>query len=133
MSFQTGARYPYTGTAGAPVRTCERWQGGGASTALAAVAKLSGRNITGVAFVSTGRYTVTFRNVGAQFLGIGGTVASAAGATNTFVVREVVGSYSATAKTVDITICDLATPTLHDLATTEFVRLEAEWSDTDQP
>ena len=133
MSFQTGAQYPYMGTAGQPKRTCERWQGGGAATSCTSVAKASGRNIASVAYVSTGRYTVTFRNVGAQWLGISGMVAAAAGAANSFLVREVVGSYSATAKTVDITICDLATPSLHDLATTEFVRLDAEWNDSDQP
>lgn len=134
MSFTTGGQWPQKNTMNMPVRTCERWQGGGAAADMTKVSKAAGRNIASIAYAAaTGKYTITFRNVGAQWLGLQGTVAKAAGAAGQKLVNEIAGSYSSTTKSVQIQITDVATPTAADLANTEFLNLACEWSDSDQP
>src|SRR6516225_10845390 len=76
------------------------------------------KNVASVNYNSaTGKYLITFRKVGTNFLGGHFTVLSATGASNTFVCRPV--AYSATNKTLSIEVYDVATPTAHDLATSE--------------
>jgi hypothetical protein len=134
MAFNTGGTYPVGATHNRPIRTRERWLGGGAAADCTKISKASGKNIASIAYAAaTGKYTITFRNVGAQWLGLHASVAAAAGAATAFVAFEIVGSYSATAKTVQIQVSDVATPTAHDLAATENLIIDAEWCDSDQP
>ncbi len=109
------------------IRLRGRWTGGGASSNCT---RTSGRGITSVNYNSaTGQYIITFANVGEVFLGALLSVQGAAGAATSFIARPTV--YSASGKTLTFDVTDLATPTNHDLATTEIVTIDAEWDDSD--
>lgn len=93
------------------------WLGGGASTDCT---RVSGTGITTVAYnAATGCYLITltgrYQTLEAVCLSVGG----ASGAATSYMARPVVGGYSASAGTLAINVTDLATPTNHDLASTE--------------
>ncbi len=110
-----------------PIAVIGAWLGGGTS---ADCTRQSGRGITSVAYNSaTGQYKITFREVGKVYLGALFSVQGAAGAATSFIARPTV--YSASGKTLTFDVTDLATPTNHDLATTEVVTIAVFWDDSD--
>ncbi len=127
MTFETSRTPPGRALGSKPIRLRGRWAGGGAS---ADCTRVSGRGISSVAYnAAVGRYTITFKHVGEVFLGAILSVQGAAGAATTFVARPTV--YTASTKTLTIDVTDCATPTNHDLATTEILTIDAEWDDSD--
>ncbi len=88
------------------------WTGGGATTSCTQAATDWNRGIVSVAYVSTGKYTVTFQDVGQQIVDYNINVDGAAGV-DPVVGMLVTGSFSATAKTCSIefgaTLIDLLT------------------------
>lgn len=114
---------PYTEVVGV-------WKGGGAA-ANCSVA--SGDWNVGISSVNydgaTGKYTITFTDVpGYQVVGFVGTVARASGVTNALIVKMVVGTYNAATKELDIEVCDAATPSGVDLATTDKLMLSIKFA-----
>ena len=103
------------------------WKGGGAA---ANCTRSAGRGITSVNYnAATGRYIITFDDVGESLINVQLAVQAAAGAATSFIARPTV--YSASAKTLTFDVTDLATPTNHDLATTEFVHIRVVFDDSD--
>ncbi len=112
------------------VTSWARYAGGGSAADCTAVASSGGRNITSVKYNSaTGTYKILFDEVGEVFLGATLFVMAATGAATSFIARPTV--YDATAKTLTFDVTDLATPTNHDLATTEQIWITAAWADSD--
>lgn len=106
-----------------------RWAGGGAAGNCT---RTSGRGISSVDYNSaTGKYVITFAEVGEYFLGARIDIMSADGASTSFLGRPCV--YSASAKTLTVNVSDVATPTNHDLATSESMVIDAAWDDSDAP
>lgn len=89
--------------------------GGGAATAWT---KVDGDGISAVTYnAATGKFKVTFNDVGVSILAAWGTVNRAAGSAP-LIINFVPSTLSQTAKTVDIEVWDLATPSLVDPANT---------------
>src|SRR5260370_12602750 len=116
-----GNAYPVRGSVPDVVRVQGVWTGGGGAADMTKAAADQNRGIVSVKYhASTGIYTVTFLDVGNQLVAAKAdvfrptTVAPVQGN----VVR---GSFSQSAKTVDVEFCDLATPSVIDLATTDTV------------
>lgn len=129
MTIATSRRTKGDVIASKPVRLRGMWLGGGAA---ANCTRYSGRGITSVNYnAATGQYKITFAEVGKNLLGAMLSVQAAAGAATSFIARPTV--YSASAKTLTFDVTDLATPTNHDLATTEYVHIDVEWDDSDAP
>ena len=127
MTISTSQKSPGRVLATNAVRLRGRWKGGGAA---ADCTRESGRGIASVAYNgATGRYKITFAEVGEVYLGAVFSVQGAAGAATSFMARPTV--YSATDKTLTFDVTDLATPTNHDLATSEYVTIDVEWDDSD--
>lgn len=111
-----------------------RITGGGAAANCTITAGL--RGVASVNYRSaTGKYTVTFNDVPeGSFLGMwglgGGNADTAADAK---VANYVAGTYSASNKTLSITVQDLATPTLTDLGTDEELALVFLFSRSAKP
>lgn len=104
-----------------------RYTGGGAS---ANMTKAAGRGISSVAYnAAAGCYLITFTEVGKVFLGGNMSVLSATGTTTAYVAHPI--AYSSTAKTLSIYVSDLATPTAHDLSTSEELWVHFVWADSD--
>ena len=113
-----------------PVEVMGVWKGGGAA---ANCTRVLGRGVSSVNYnAATGQYKITFAEVGegTQPL-VSMNVQAAAGAASTFVARPTV--YSASGKTLTFDVTDVATPTNHDLALTEFVHFRVLWDDSDAP
>ncbi len=107
-----------------------RFTGGGAAADCTKTASAGGRNVTSCTYnAATGCYKITFADVGEVFLGAFFEVMAATGAATQFVVHPI--AYSATTKTLTICVTDVATPTAHDLATTEQLWMRAVWADSD--
>lgn len=104
--------------------------GGGAAADMTITAGC--RGITSIAYnAATGAYLITFAEVGANFLGAWFSVLSATGTTTAYVAHPVV--YSAANKTLSIYVSDIATPTAHDLSTSEQLMIRVEWADSSAP
>lgn len=123
----TGQAYPSRKSVPSITEVIGRWKGGGAA---ANCTRAAGEWSAGISSVNyngaTGKYRITFTDVpGQQLVSFCLEVGRATGVTNALKVKVVEGSYSIANKTIDIEICDLATPTGVDLATTDrlYVRL----------
>ncbi len=124
------SKWPAKHTQVGVVTSWARFAGGGAAADCTRVASSGGRNVASVAYNSaTGTYKITFREVGEVFLGATFHVMAATGAATSFIARPTV--YSASGKTLTFDVTDLATPTNHDLATTEQIWITASWADSD--
>jgi hypothetical protein len=127
MTIKTARKSPVVATAVRPIMIAGTWLGGGAASNCT---RQTGRHITSVNYnAAAGRYIITFASVGEVFLGCWLSVQGAAGAATSFIARPTV--YSASAGTLTIDVTDLATPTNHDLATTEVLHILALWDDSD--
>lgn len=129
MSIKTSHLGPSRVVATNPIIVRGTWLGGGAA---ANCTRQSGRGIVSVNYNSaTGQYIILFDDVGEVYLGAVFSVQAAAGAATSFLARPTV--YSAANKTLTFDVTDLATPTNHDLATTEVVTIDVMWDDSDAP
>jgi hypothetical protein len=126
-------RHPVKADCHSPHVAFGRFAGGGAASNMT---KVFGRGISSVTYnAATGCYRITFNAVPAgTFLGVHISCAPSAGtAAGMRIANETGGTYSATNKIVDFTVCDTATPTLTDLATTDYVTITAMWAETAKP
>lgn len=106
-----------------------RFAGGGAA---ANMSKVSGSGITSIVYVSTGLYTVTFAEVGSAIRNAQITVHTvAAGAPR--VAKLNLATLSLPAKTCQLEVWDMATPSLVDLATTASVDIQVDWAPSSLP
>lgn len=107
------------------------WTGGGAA---ADCTKASGDWNVGIASVkynaATGKYRITFTETtpGHQVVGFSCDIARVTTVTNALVAKMVAGSYSKTAGTLDFEVCDVATPSGVDLATTDKLMIVVRFS-----
>lgn len=109
------------------VRSYNLWAGGGAAsncTSSVADGQIASINYT----ASTGKYTITFANVGAQATPVAIHV-SAFGASAKLNVK--LDAYSSTNKTLVIWV--YSDTTLADLAATDFLGIETVWCDSTVP
>lgn len=104
------------------------WTGGGAAANCTRAAGDWNRGIASVNYnAATGKYLVTFIDVGTQIVWGRCEVMGAAGAAGKQ-VNVVRSTFNATAKTVQIEVWDTATPSLVDLAATDKLCLKFEFS-----
>lgn len=106
-----------------------RWLGAGGTNNCT---KVSGVGISSVNYnAATGKYIITFSNVGATYLGCVLTVQNAAD-TNTGMKVAVPVAYSASAKTLTIDVADLD-KALTALTSSDTLEIHAYWSDSSVP
>lgn len=108
-------------------RSYNLWAGGGGTgncTSVVADGQIASINYT----ASTGKYTITFANVGAQATPVAINIA-AFGATAK--QRVELDAYSSTNKT--LVIWTYTAGSLGDLATTDFLAIEVVWCDSTVP
>lgn len=97
--------------------------GGGAAASCTKDLVVGAKGIISMAYSgATGKYLITFLDVGITIMDITGTISRAAN-TAPLVMKPVLSTFSASAKTVSVEIWDLATPTLTDLLTTDKICL----------
>lgn len=96
------------------------WTGKGAADMV----KVQGKGVVSVAHTATGKYTVTFQDVGGRLLELSAVVQQATGVAP-MVGTYVTGTFSQSAKTAHLEIWDLATPSLADATDTSQVFLKA--------
>lgn len=106
------------------------WKGGGAAANCSVNSGDWNRGIQSVNYNgATGKYRITFIAVpGQAVVGFVGSVARVTGVTNALAVKMVVGTYSTSARTLDIEICDGSTPVGVDLATTDRLMLNIKFA-----
>jgi hypothetical protein len=106
------------------------WTGGGAAASCTQVSTDWNRGISSVAYnAATGKYLVTFLDCGQQILPGSEVKVCRAAAAAPLLVNIVRGTYSATAKTVEIEVWDVdATAALTDLALTDVLLLSFHFS-----
>lgn len=99
------------------------WTGAGAAD----LTKVLAPGVVSVHETATGKYTVTFQDVGGLLIDVIGRVHNATG-TSPYQVEFTPGTYSATAKTVAIEVYDMATPSLADAPSGAKVSLTFVWA-----
>ena len=92
---------------------------------------VSGKGVASVVWASTGKYTITFTNVGATYLGTTLTVRNSA-QTAAGMKMACPCVYSASAKTLTIVIADLD-KALADLSSSDIIEIHSTWSDSSVP
>ena len=124
---------PVRGGANKTVVVKQRFLGGGAAANMTKVPK-GGRGVASVTYnAATGKYVITFDQVGANFLGADLTCTNSTGVVANQLQCAPV-AYNAAAKTLTVFITDnQATPLAKDLPNTEELWIDAAWSDSDQP
>lgn len=135
MSFNTTSGGPVFGVANKLRIVSGVWKGGGAATdmtkGVVGTDPGTSKGITSVKYnAATGKYRITFDNVGKVLLGLHVQVFTAA-ATAAGVRVANVNAYSSSNKTADFIVCDTATPTATDLSTSDYVLITGVWSDSD--
>lgn len=123
--------YPVDAAASSTLLVSGRWSAPGGTGNLT---KLAGRGISSVNYNSaTGKYIITFSNVGATFLGCFFSVLNV---TDTAAAAKVVNSvaYSASAKTLTVDVTALGNPpALSNFANGDVFEIMAVWADTSVP
>lgn len=133
FKFQRGG--PLEGTSNNMLVICVRAAGGG-NGANCTIVSGTGKGVSSIATRSaTGKYRVNFSHVPAgTWLGMQATVGSDADtAADVKVANEIWGSYDAANQRVDFIVCDTATPTAADLATTEGITIWLCWAESTKP
>jgi len=100
------------------------------SVATGALTKVYGKGITSIAHPATGKYTLTFQDVGGTLLDLYCAVQRAAG-DETLCARYTKGSFSRSAKTAAVEIYEIdETKALVDPADTDYVYFRARFLQT---
>ncbi len=108
------------------------WTGGGAATSAAKATGDWSRGIASVAYTATGKYTITFTDVGQQIIGHKITFGQATGV-NPLAYTVINGSFSATTKSVDVEFSASDSGTLTDLLSTDKLYIEFEFAGSPPP
>lgn len=122
-----GNAFPIRSTIPDTVKVQGVWTGGGAGQDCTHVAADWNRGVASVVYNSaTGKYLMTFMDVGQQIVGHNIRVCGLTGV-DPVVVNLLIGTFSTSAKTVEVEFSDLA-GTLIDLLTTDKLLVDVEFA-----